>query len=179
MAVGKKSAMLKICSNDIVLPFFTALSNICPILRFPHDAGDFRLVHRRVIDVLNQMPERHRFIRGMIASIGFKQVPFDYDIAPRFAGKTKYSLSKMTALAADAFTGFSIAPLRLASVIGALSGIIAILLFIYTLVGYAFLDTVHGWASIMGAILLFGSIQMFLLGIIGEYLGRLFIQSKN
>jgi dolichol-phosphate mannosyltransferase len=147
--------------------------------KVPHDAGDFRLVHRRVIDVLNRMPERHRFIRGMIAWLGFRQVPFDYDMAPRFAGETKYSLSKMTALAADAFTGFSIAPLRLASVIGALSGLIAILLFIYTLVAYAFLDTVHGWASILGAILLFGSAQMFFLGIIGEYLGRLFIQSKN
>jgi polyisoprenyl-phosphate glycosyltransferase len=147
--------------------------------KIPRDAGDFRLVHRRVVDVLNQMPERHRFIRGMIAWLGFKQVPFDYDVAPRFAGETKYSLSKMAALAADAFTGFSIAPLRLASVIGALSGLIGILLLIYTLVAYAFLDTVHGWASILGAILLFGSIQMFFLGIVGEYLGRLFIQSKN
>jgi dolichol-phosphate mannosyltransferase len=158
--------------------FYRALEYLSDT-KIPHNAGDFRLVHRRVIDVLNQMPERDRFIRGMIASIGFKQVPFDYDVAPRFAGETKYSLSKMAALAADAFTGFSIAPLRLASVIGALSGIIAILLLIYTLVGYAFLDTVHGWTSIMGVILLFGSIQMFLLGIIGEYLGRLFIQSKN
>ena len=158
--------------------FYRALEYLSDT-KIPHDAGDFRLVHRRVIDVLNQMPERDRFIRGMIASIGFKQVPFDYDVAPRFAGETKYSLSKMAALAADAFTGFSIAPLRLASVIGALSGIIAILLLIYTLVGYVLLDTVHGWTSIMGVVLLFGSIQMFLLGIIGEYLGRLFIQSKN
>src|SRR5262249_13001951 len=158
--------------------FYRALEYLSDT-KIPHDAGDFRLVHRRVIDVLNQMPERHRFIRGMIAWSGFKQVPFDYDMAPRFAGETKYSFSKMTALAADAFTGFSIAPLRLASVIGALSGLIAILLLIYTLIGYVFLDTVHGWPSIMGVILLFASIQMFFLGIIGEYLGRLFIQSKN
>ena len=80
--------------------------------KIPRDTGDFRLVRRRVIDVLNKMPEHDRFIRGMIAWIGFKQVAFDYDRAQRFAGETKYSLGKMTALAADAFTGFSIAPLR-------------------------------------------------------------------
>jgi dolichol-phosphate mannosyltransferase len=145
----------------------------------PRDTGDFRLVSRRVIDVLNQMPERDRFIRGLIAWIGFKQVPFYYDKAQRFAGETKYSLSKMMALAADALTGFSIAPLRLASAVGGLAGLIAILLFAYTVIGYAFFDVVHGWPSIMGTILLFASIQMFFMGIIGEYLGRLFIQSKN
>jgi polyisoprenyl-phosphate glycosyltransferase len=145
----------------------------------PLDAGDFRLVRRRVIDVLNQMPERHRFIRGMISWIGFNQVPFDYDRAPRLAGKTNYSSSKMVGLAIDAITAFSISPLRLASVIGVLTGVIAILLFAYTLLSYLSSDVVHGWSSIMGAILLFGSVQMFFLGIIGEYLGRLYIQSKN
>jgi polyisoprenyl-phosphate glycosyltransferase len=146
---------------------------------FPLDAGDFRLVQRRVIAVLNQMPEHHRFIRGMISWIGFKQVPFDYDRAPRLTGKTKYPSSKMMALAFDAITGFSILPLRLASVIGALAGMIAILLFVYTLVRYLSGETVAGWSSIMAGMLLFASIQMFFLGIIGEYLGRLFIQSKN
>ena len=145
----------------------------------PLDAGDFRLVRRRIIDVLNQMPERHQFIRGMISWIGFKQVPFDYDRAPRFAGKTKYPWSKMITLALDAITAFSISPLRFASVIGVLTGVTAILLFAYTLLAYLSSDVVHGWPSIMGAILLFGSVQMFFLGIIGEYLGRLYIQSKN
>jgi dolichol-phosphate mannosyltransferase len=143
------------------------------------DAGDFRLVRRRIIDVLNQMPERHRFIRGMISWIGFKQVPFDYDRAPRFAGKTKYQWSNMIALAVDAITAFSISPLRLASLIGVFTGVIAILLFAYTLLAYLLSDVVHGWPSIMAVVLLFGSVQMFFLGIIGEYLGRLYIQSKN
>jgi dolichol-phosphate mannosyltransferase len=145
----------------------------------PPDAGDFRLVRRRVIDVLNQMPERHRFIRGMISWIGFKQVPFDYDRAPRLAGKTKYGWSKMIALGTDAITAFSISPLRFASVIGLLTGVIAVVLFAYTLLSYLSNSVVHGWSSLMGTILLFGSVQMFFLGIIGEYLGRLYIQSKN
>jgi dolichol-phosphate mannosyltransferase len=85
----------------------------------------------------------------------------------------------MISLALDGITGFSISPLRLASVIGALTGAIAMLLFLYTFVSYLFLDVVHGWPSLMGVILLFGSVQMFFLGIIGEYLGRLFIQSKH
>lgn len=145
----------------------------------PPDTGDFRLMTRRVLDVLNAMPEQHRFIRGMISWIGFRQVPFFYDRAPRFAGETKYPLSKMIRFAVDAITGFSISPLRLASVLGAFTGALAVLLFFYTLVAWLADDTVRGWSSIMATILLFGSAQMVVLGIMGEYLGRLYLQSKN
>lgn len=145
----------------------------------PPDTGDFRLMSRRILDVLNAMPEQHRFIRGMISWIGFRQVPLYYDRAARFAGETKYPLKKMIRFAVDAITGFSISPLRLASVFGAATGGVAVLLFVYTLIAYLADSTVRGWSSIMGTVLLFGSAQMVVLGIMGEYLGRLYMQSKN
>ncbi|MBN2751253.1 MAG: glycosyltransferase family 2 protein [Rhodospirillaceae bacterium] len=145
----------------------------------PADTGDFRLMTRRITDTLNAMPEQHRFIRGMVSWIGYRQVPFLYDRAARFAGETKYPLRKMLRFAVDAITGFSISPLRLASLAGAITGGLAILLLVYTLISWVTDDTVRGWSSIMGTILLFGSVQMFVLGIMGEYLGRLYLQSKG
>lgn len=145
----------------------------------PLDTGDFRLMSRRALDALMAMPEQARFIRGMVAWIGFKQVPIAYDRDERLAGETKYPLSKMIGLATDAITGFSTAPLRLASHAGLVLAAASGLILAYILYGWLSGIAVEGWTSIMLVVVLLGAGQMLVLGMIGEYLGRLFIQSKG
>ena len=158
--------------------FYRALDHITdtPI---PLDTGDFRLMSRRALDALLSLPEQARFIRGMVAWIGFRQVPFVYDRAERVAGESKYPLSKMIRFALDAMTGFSTAPLRFASHVGlALTGVTAIV-FLYVVASFLMGRTVQGWTSTMLVVLFLGSVQMFVLGMIGEYLGRLYVESKR
>ncbi|HVJ53263.1 MAG TPA: glycosyltransferase family 2 protein [Aliidongia sp.] len=145
----------------------------------PLDTGDFRLMSRRCLDVLNAMPEHHRFIRGMVSWIGMRQVPFPYDRDARFAGSTKYSLSKMIRFALDAITGFSVVPLRVASGLGLLLGIVGLLMLSYTFGSWAFGHVVDGWTSITTIILIIGSSQLLVLGVMGEYVGRLYMESKR
>jgi glycosyltransferase involved in cell wall biosynthesis len=145
----------------------------------PSDTGDFRLISRRALLVLQSMPEQHRFIRGMVSWIGFRQVPYHYDRAKRFAGDTKYPLRKMIRLALDAITGFSTQPLRLSMHFAAVLGFMTIALLAYTLVSWLYFDAVAGWTSLMVVVLMLGCAQMLFLGIIGEYLGRLYMQSKQ
>ena len=145
----------------------------------PLDTGDFRLMTRRALDAFLSLPEQARFIRGMVAWVGFRQVPFAYDRAERLAGETSYPLSKMLRLAFDAITGFSTAPLRLASHAGlALTGT-TVLVLVYIIFAWAFGRTVPGWTSLMLIVLGLGAVQMFVLGMIGEYLGRLYIEAKK
>ncbi len=145
----------------------------------PLDTGDFRLMSRRALDALQSMPEQSRFIRGMVAWIGFKQVPITYDRAERFDGETKYPLSKMIRFALDAVTGFSTAPLRFASLVGlALVGVSALML-CYILIGWMSGKAVAGWTSLMLVVVLLGAAQMLVLGMIGEYLGRLYTEAKG
>ena len=145
----------------------------------PLDAGDFRLMTRRSLDVFLAMPEQARFVRGMVAWSGFRQVPFAYDRAARHAGETKYPLSKMIRFAFDALTGFSTAPLRLASHAGLWLAAGSALLVIYIAASWATGATIAGWTSLMLVVVFLGAIQMFVLGMIGEYIGRLYTQSKN
>ena len=134
---------------------------------------------RRALDAFLSLPEQARFIRGMVAWIGFRQVPFAYDRAERHAGETNYPLSKMLRLAFDAVTGFSTAPLRWASHASvALAGISLLLLF-YIAWGYFRGHPVAGWTSTMLVVVVLSAAQMFVLGMIGEYLGRLYIESKR
>ena len=145
----------------------------------PLDTGDFRLMTRRALDAFLSLPEQARFIRGMVAWIGFKQVPFAYDRAERHAGETNYPLAKMLRLAFDAITGFSTAPLRFASHAGlALTGA-SVLLLAYIGFGWLRGNTVAGWTSLMLVVVGLGAVQMFVLGMIGEYLGRLYIEAKK
>jgi len=145
----------------------------------PLDTGDFRLMSRRALDALLAMPEQARFIRGMVAWVGFRQVPFVYDRAERHAGVTNYPLGKMIRLALDAVTGFSTAPLRFASHVGlALTGA-SLLLIIYIAIGFFTGSAVQGWTSTMLVVVILGAVQMFVLGMIGEYLGRLYVESKR
>jgi dolichol-phosphate mannosyltransferase len=145
----------------------------------PRDTGDFRLMSRRALNILANMPERHRFIRGMVSWIGFRQEPLLYDRDKRFAGETKYPLIKMVRFAVDAITGFSIKPLALASVMGFVFACISICLLAYALAGWFFFRTVSGWTSLLVIVTLLGSVQLLVLGILGEYVGRLYEQSKN
>ncbi len=145
----------------------------------PLDTGDFRLMSRRALDAFLSLPEQARFIRGMVAWIGFRQVPFAYDRAERHAGETHYPFTKMLRLAFDAITGFSTAPLRFASHAGlALTGA-SVLLMAYIGFGWLRGNTVAGWTSLMLVVVGLGAVQMFVLGMIGEYLGRLYIEAKK
>lgn len=147
--------------------------------KIPRNAGDFRLISRRVLNVLNQMPEQDRFIRGMVSWAGFRQVPLPYERQERFAGQTKYPFQKMLHFAIDAISSFSTFPLKLVAYFGfAFSGL-ALLMLIWTVVGYLEGSTIPGWASVMVVILLLGGIQLISLGIIGQYIGRIYMQSKD
>lgn len=145
----------------------------------PLNVGEFRLMSRRVVDILQTMPEQQRFIRGMVSWIGFRQVPIPYDRKPRFAGASQFRLSHMLFLAADALTGFSTAPLRLASYLGLLVGCAGLLMLIYTLGSWLSGNVVSGWTSMTTIVLILGSIQLILLGLLGEYLGRSFAEAKR
>ena len=146
----------------------------------PLDTGDFRLMDRRVVKALLAMPERDRFIRGMVSWLGFSQVAVSYRRAPRLAGKTKFSLFKMVRFATDGIVSFSTVPLKLASYLGfAVSGIsiIGILIALYArLFGKGW---VQGWTSLVIAVLFLGGVQLVCLGIIGEYVGRTYGESKR
>lgn len=158
--------------------FYRVLSRLADI-PIPEDTGDFRLMTRRVVDILLAMPERNRFIRGMVSWIGGVQVPYLYERDARYAGSTKYPFTKMVRFAADALTSFSTVPLRLASWLGLFIGSLAILLLLYTLWQWVNGHVVTGWSSIMISLSIFSGFQLLVLGIIGEYLGRLVQEAKG
>jgi glycosyltransferase involved in cell wall biosynthesis len=158
--------------------FYKLLNSLADV-KIPNDTGDFRLMSRRTLDELNRMPEQHRFIRGMVSWIGLRQVPFKYQRHQRFAGETKYPLKKMLRFALDAISGFSIVPLRLATYLGLFCSMLGVFFLGYTAYSYLSGIAIHGWTTLMTVVLVLGSGQLFVLGIIGEYLGRLYMQSKN
>jgi dolichol-phosphate mannosyltransferase len=159
------------------MAFYRLLSHLTatPI---PRDTGDFRLMTRRVVDALSAMPERQRFIRGMVSWIGGRQVPLLYERQARHAGTTKYPLSKMIRFALDAITSFSTVPLRIASYLGLIAAVFSLILLSYTFIGWLGGNAVVGWPSVMTAVTLFGAVQLLVLGVMGEYLGRLFQEAK-
>lgn len=158
--------------------FYRLLDRLIDI-PIPRDTGDFRLMTRRVVDHLNAMPERFRFVRGMVSWVGFRQTGIPYERDPRFAGETHYSLSKMLALAFDGITSFSTLPLRLASHLGMAFGVAGIGALGWVLISYLQHGTVTGWASLIAVILILGSVQLMILGVIGEYLGRMYLEAKQ
>lgn len=158
--------------------FYRLLNRLVDI-DIPRDTGDFRLMSRRALDILNSMPEHHRFIRGMVSWIGMRQEALPYERAARFAGDTKYPLSKMIRFAIDAVTGFSTRPLRIASYFGFGFGIATLLLLAYVLQQYLAGNTVTGWTSLAVILLAVSSVQLFVAGVLGEYLGRLYMESKG
>ena len=158
--------------------FYRVLNRLSDVA-IPQDTGDFRLMDRRVVDVLRSMPEGDRFIRGMVAWAGFRQEGLSYQRDPRFAGETKYSFRKMVRFAVDGMVSFSIRPLRLATWLGFGAAGIALLGVAYAVLARLLTDQwVPGWAALFVAILFVGGVQLIALGVIGEYVGRLFMQSK-
>ncbi len=149
----------------------------------PVDTGDFRLMDRKVVDVLLAMPERGRFLRGMVSWIGFRQTPLAYERQPRGAGRTKYSLFRMIQFALDGILSFSVLPLRLAALTGlvaigfALAGIVMAV--VVRLLGLYDLRLGRGWASLFVAVLFMGGVQLLSLGVMGEYLGRIYTEVKR
>jgi dolichol-phosphate mannosyltransferase len=158
--------------------FYRTLDSLVDI-HIPSGTGDFRLMNRRVLDVLNGMPEQNRFMRGMISWIGLRQEPIFYERAPRFAGRTNWPFAKLMLLALDAITAFSVRPLRIASWLGLGCGLFGAALLFY--VFWSWLDgkAIQGWTSVMTALLLIGSCQLLVAGVMGEYLGRLYMESKH
>ncbi|MCL2646464.1 MAG: glycosyltransferase family 2 protein [Phycisphaerales bacterium] len=152
----------------------------------PRDTGDFRLMDRRVVDAFNSLPERSRFVRGLICWTGFRAVGVEFVRAPRFAGKTKYNYAKLVRLAIDSLTGFTTAPLKLATWLGMLIGFAALAWIVVVLFQFFFWKTPNGepyrpagFTFIAIAVLLLGGAQIFLIGLVGEYLARTYEQVQG
>ncbi len=159
--------------------FYRIFNSLSPV-RIPENVGDFRLVDRRAVEVLRQLPERNRFMKGLFAWVGFNAVGVPYERPQRAAGSSKFNLWRLWNFALDGVVSFSTAPLRAWFYVGVVIAAIAVLyaLFIVTRVLIFGIDT-PGYASLLIAILLMGAIQLLSLGIIGEYLGRLFLEVKG
>jgi dolichol-phosphate mannosyltransferase len=146
----------------------------------PVDAGDFRLLDRRAVDALLRMKEQHRLLRAMSSWIGYRQYGLEYERAPRAAGVTKYPLRKMLALAVDGVLSFTVVPLRFVSVMGLLTALLASFGILYALVLRLFTRIwVPGWTLLFIAMLFLGGIQMVSIGIVGEYIGRIYTEVKR
>lgn len=146
----------------------------------PKDTGDFRLIDRKVCDAMKQLNEKNRFLRGMINWVGFKQTAVEYIREERWAGETKYPLKKMLKLATDGIFSFSYKPLKLATYIGFLLSASGFLYLLYVLYQRLFtLNTQTGWASIIAVNLIFNGITLVILGILGEYVGRIYEEVKG
>ena len=146
----------------------------------PVDTGDFRLLSRRAVDALAMLREKHRFMKGLFAWIGFRQVAVPIYRDPRLIGHTKWNYWKLWNLSLDGITSFSIAPLKMASYVGLLTAVVAVLYAIYMLVRtFIFGNPVAGYPSLMVIMLFLGGIQLLSLGIIGEYVGRIFDETKQ
>lgn len=140
----------------------------------PAHAGDFRLLSRATVDVLKQLPEHHKVYRLLVPWIGFPSGQVTYTRSPRAAGRTKYPLAKMMRLAVDSITNFSAAPLRLATWLGLASFVVCLLMFIYVVAAFVLGYGVRGWASMLTTVLFLGAVQLLSLGLMGEYLARLY-----
>ncbi len=166
--------------KKVTAAFFYRLIYRIADVKIPLDTGDFRLLDRKVVDVLRHMRERHRFLRGMAAWVGFRQIGVEYRRAARFAGETKYPFRKMLRLALNAITGFSYFPLQLATFFGFLSAGLAIfsipIVVILRMTGW---QAFQGQATTLIAVLFLGGVQLISLGILGEYIGRIYDEVKG
>jgi dolichol-phosphate mannosyltransferase len=159
--------------------FYRMIQRITDV-KIPLDTGDFRLLDRKVVDVMNSMHEKHRFLRGMSAWVGFKSIGVTYKRAARFAGKTKYPLKKMLLLALNAITGFSYFPLQLATYVGFFAaGISTIAIPVVIVMRITGSQAFLGQASTLLAVLFLGGVQLISLGILGEYVGRIYDEVKG
>lgn len=174
--IEDKSASFK---KRITSRYFYKLMNLLSDIEIEPGTADFRLLDRKVVDVFKQFHENEPFIRGLIKWLGFKQFAFDYIPDKRFSGASKYNLRKMRKLAIHGVTSFSIKPLYIAAYLGFCLSFLSILYIPYVLHAFYVGDEVSGWASTIMTIVFFGGLQLIILGIIGIYIGKMFIQSKN
>jgi dolichol-phosphate mannosyltransferase len=168
------------CKRLFAYWFYRVLNKLAEV-DIPTDAGDFCLMDRRVVDALNAMPERHRYIRGLRSWVGFRQTALSFERDPRFAGEAKYTFIKSFNLALDGLISFSKMPLRIAIYVGLLSSVIAILMALLVLYWRFFQpdSPVIGFASIATVIFFLGAVQLVGLGFIGEYVGRIYEEVKG
>jgi glycosyltransferase involved in cell wall biosynthesis len=149
-------------------------------VQIPVDTGDFRLMDRRVVDELKRLPENNRFVRGLVSWVGFRQTALEYERDERLAGETKYPLKRMIKLCVDGITSFSYKPLKLAGYVGALLSGAGFLYFFYVLYLAIFTDaTIKGWPSMIGIMVIFNGFVLLMLGIMGEYVGRIYDETKG
>ncbi len=167
----------KLLTASMFYKTLNALSDV----EIPENTGDFRLVDRKVVDVVNALPEHNKFLRGLFSWVGFKQYEYEYNRKERFAGKTKYPLKKMLKLASDGIISFSTKPLKLLAGLGIFSILISIAILIYALISYAFdlNNLTAGWTSLMVAITFFAGVQLLSIWIMSEYIGRIYDETKN
>ena len=173
----KGESAFKLLTAKMFYKTLNALSDV----EIPKDTGDFRLVDRKVVDVINSLPEHNKFLRGLFSWVGFKQEAYEYERQERYAGKTKYPLKKMLKLASDGIISFSTKPLKLVGALGIVSIVISIVLLIYALISYIFkLNQLSaGWTSIIVAVTFFAGVQLLSLWVISEYIGRIYDESKG
>ena len=171
----KESWYLRIC----YLSFYRILDKIANI-RIPKDAGDFALLDQKVVKVLNSLPEHNRFVRGLRGWVGFKQIGVKYARPARHAGQPSYNMRRLTRLALDGLLSFSSAPLRLSAWLGAGAALLGFCYLIYALgIFFSGKELPEGWTSTVVLILFLGGVQLMVLGILGEYLGRIFEEVKG
>lgn len=172
----KGETFFKLITAKYFYKFLNAMSDI----DIPKDTGDFRLIDKSVACVFNSMTEKNRFIRGMISWIGFNQIAIEYVRDERFAGETKYPLKKMIKFAKDGIIAFSSKPLKIITSFGFFSVILSFIILIYSIVSKIFQnDIAKGWTSLMVAITFFSGVQMLSLGIVGEYIARIYDEIKG
>lgn len=166
----------KLITARIFYRFLKRMTN----LDFPVDTGDFRLMSRRVVNALNRLKEQNRYIRGLVSWTGFKQTGIEYDRHVRHAGASKYPLSKMLKFAMDGITSFSTIPLKLSLNVGFITAFLGFIYALYAIYEKIFLGVpIRGWSSLIVAVLVVGGVQLFTIGIIGEYVGRIYDEVKN
>ena len=173
----KGESKFKLLTASMFYKTLNALSDV----EIPKDTGDFRLVDRKVVEVINSLPEHNKFLRGLFSWVGFKQIPFEYERKERVAGKTKYPLSKMLKLAQDGIFSFSTKPLRIVGTMGIISILISIIILIYSILSYIFNwnDLASGWTSMMVTMTFLGGMILISLWMIGEYVGRIYDETKR
>ncbi|WP_297492188.1 glycosyltransferase family 2 protein [Acidocella sp.] len=160
--------------------WFYKLHNRLSKTQIPENVGDFRLIDRAVVEALKQLPERQRFMKGLFAWVGFRTVTLDYTRAPRAAGETKFSGFALWNFALEGLTGFSTVPLKIWTYVGALCALGTLLYAIYiVIVTVMFGSSVPGYASLFVAITFFGSVQLISIGLLGEYIGRIYLETKQ
>ena len=159
--------------------FYRFINSMSPV-NLPADTGEFRLIDRKVCDAVNNLGEKHRYIRGLVSWVGFRQIAYEYVRNERELGVTKYTLKKMMSFAMDAITSFSYKPLKLATAIGFIISLASFAYLVVVLWQGLFTDTtVEGWASIVALVLFTQGIVLMILGLMGEYIGRIFEEIKN